>query len=289
MFLTPDGKPFFGGTYFPKRSRYEPAGLRRVAAAGGAGLARAARTSDRAGRRAGSAARPDATGAARAGRAPRRLERRARKPQRGLRDASMRAFDTVNGGFGGAPKFPQPSTLDALLRHAVRGARRCRARRVLLTLRRMAEGGMYDHLGGGFCRYSTDARWLIPHFEKMLYDNGPLLRLYAQGWQLTGDPLLRAGVRGNRRLADARDAVRRRRLLLQPRRRLARARKDVSTSGSAMRSRKRSARMSSPPSPRATGSTHRPTSRAARGTCTWPVRWPRLPTGSAAPKASALR
>jgi uncharacterized protein len=60
---------------------------------------------------------------------------------------------------------------------------------VLLTLRRMAEGGLYDHLGGGFCRYSTDAQWTIPHFEKMLYDNGPLLRLYAQAWQLSGDAL----------------------------------------------------------------------------------------------------
>ncbi len=91
----------------------------------------------------------------------------------------MQAFDAVNGGFGGAPKFPQAPTLDALLRHALDSGDAVARDAVLLSLRRMAEGGLYDHLGGGFCRYSTDARWTIPHFEKMLYDNGPLLRLCA--------------------------------------------------------------------------------------------------------------
>ena len=113
-----------------------------------------------------------------------------------LRDAAMQSFDAVNGGFGGAPKFPQVPTLDALLRHALDSGDAVARDAVLLTLRRMAEGGLYDHLGGGFCRYSTDARWTIPHFEKMLYDNGPLLRLYAQGWQLTGDALLREACEG---------------------------------------------------------------------------------------------
>src|SRR4029077_20461751 len=109
----------------------------------------------------------------------------------GLRDASMHSFDAVNGGFGGAPKFPQASTLDALLRHAVITGDNTVRDAVLLTLRRMAEGGLYDHLGGGFCRYSTDAEWTIPHCEKMLYASGPLLRFYAQGLQLTVDTLFR--------------------------------------------------------------------------------------------------
>lgn len=103
----------------------------------------------------------------------------------------MRAFDTRHGGFGRAPKFPQPSRLEALLRIAVQTHDAAARDAVLLTLQRMAEGGLYDHLGGGFFRYSTDARWLIPHFEKMLYDNGPLLRLYAVAWRLTGEPLFR--------------------------------------------------------------------------------------------------
>ncbi|MBK9609825.1 MAG: thioredoxin domain-containing protein [Betaproteobacteria bacterium] len=77
------------------------------------------------------------------------------------------------------------------MRHAVAAGDDAARDAVLLTLRRMAEGGLFDHLGGGFCRYSTDARWMIPHFEKMLYDNGPLLRLYAEAWQLTGEPLFR--------------------------------------------------------------------------------------------------
>ena len=109
----------------------------------------------------------------------------------GLRATMMGEFDPVHGGFGGAPKFPQPSSLDALLRHAVAAGDAGARDAVLLTLRRMAEGGLYDHLGGGFFRYSTDAQWIIPHFEKMLYDNGPLLRLYAHAWQVSGEPLFR--------------------------------------------------------------------------------------------------
>src|SRR5690606_28850665 len=119
------------------------------------------------------------------------LEELAATAPRALRDALMPSYDAAYGGFGGAPKFPQPSTLDALLRDAVATGDAVARDAVLATLTRMAEGGLYDHLGGGFCRYSTDARWLIPHFEKMLYDNGPLLRLYAEAWQLTGAPLFR--------------------------------------------------------------------------------------------------
>jgi uncharacterized protein len=202
MFLTPDGKPFFGGTYFPKTSRYGRPGfddlLERVAqvwaaqreqvvAQGNelvsalAGTLPARHADDGA----------NAGGGAVSGGRSNAFEQTAAQAGAGLRDALMQAFDAINGGFGGAPKFPHPANLDALLRHAVAGHDEAAREAVLLSLRRMAEGGLYDHLGGGFFRYSTDAQWIIPHFEKMLYDNGPLLRLYAQAWQLTGEPLFR--------------------------------------------------------------------------------------------------
>ncbi len=105
-------------------------------------------------------------------------------------------FDPRHGGFGGAPKFPHPTSLALLLRHWARNrlagkpdAEALHAARH--TLQRMALGGLYDQLGGGFCRYSVDERWAIPHFEKMLYDNAQLLPLYADAWQATGDPLFR--------------------------------------------------------------------------------------------------
>jgi uncharacterized protein YyaL (SSP411 family) len=189
MFLTPEGKPFFGGTYFPKRSRYSLPGfddlLQRVAQAWDTQREPLQAQGDALVRHLGRTLPTPHTGDGD------NLDRTAAQAATGLRDAAMQAFDAVNGGFGGAPKFPQVSTLDALLRHALATGDAAARDAVLLSLRRMAEGGLYDHLGGGFCRYSTDARWTIPHFEKMLYDNGPLLRLYAQGWQLTGDTLLR--------------------------------------------------------------------------------------------------
>lgn len=96
-------------------------------------------------------------------------------------------FDTRHGGFGGAPKFPHPSTLDFLLRCQARHTDAENLHRVLFSLRKMAMGGIYDQLGGGFCRYAVDEAWEIPHFEKMLYDNGLLLALYSQAWQVSGD------------------------------------------------------------------------------------------------------
>ena len=186
-----------------------PAGLRRPARAGGRAVERAASAGRSAGRR-GSCTfwptrRPHAAASSRS-------TRSRRKRPSGLRDAMMQSFDEVDGGFGGAPKFPQPSSVGALLRaaHAQR-RRRARATRCCYTLRRMAEGGMYDQLGGGFCRYSIDAQWAIPHFEKMLYDNGPLLRavrrglaahaatpLYAQSCEQTAAWLMRE-MQGERR------------------------------------------------------------------------------------------
>jgi uncharacterized protein YyaL (SSP411 family) len=99
-----------------------------------------------------------------------------------------RIFDPLDGGFGQAPKFPHPFELDFLLRrHAARESGALEM--VTASLTRMAEGGIFDQLGGGFCRYSVDAHWSIPHFEKMLYDNGPLLALYTDAWRVTEDPL----------------------------------------------------------------------------------------------------
>jgi uncharacterized protein YyaL (SSP411 family) len=109
-------------------------------------------------------------------------------PIRSGREFLLRNYDSRFGGFGAAPKFPHASDLSFLLGHARRGDGRAREA-VLTTLTRMAEGGIYDQLGGGFCRYSVDERWEIPHFEKMLYDNGPLLGLYADAWALSAEPL----------------------------------------------------------------------------------------------------
>ncbi len=182
MFLTPAGEPFFGGTYFPKSPRYGLPGLvdllERVAQtwreqrpeidAQNASLLEAL---------ASTLPRPGAVTEFDAG------------PLVALREMLGRSFDADHGGFGAAPKFPHPTDLAFLLRRVGDDAGREMA---LTTLRRMAEGGIYDQLGGGFCRYSVDAEWSIPHFEKMLYDNGPLLALYADAWALTQEPLFRA-------------------------------------------------------------------------------------------------
>ena len=101
-------------------------------------------------------------------------------------DQLRRAFDDRWGGFGSAPKFPQPTTLGFVLRSAVRG-RPDALEMLTVTLDRMADGGIYDHLGGGFARYATDAAWHVPHFEKMLYDNAQLAQLYTRAWQVTAD------------------------------------------------------------------------------------------------------
>jgi hypothetical protein len=183
MFLTPDGAPFFGGTYFPKLPRYGLPGfvglLERVEA-----LYRS--------RRGEIDQQNQGLIAALARTVPGGSTHHSSFSAAPLTDAVdllASNFDPRFGGFGDAPKFPHPSDLIFLLRRfAAVGDERARDM-VLATLDRMAEGGIYDQIGGGFCRYSVDARWNIPHFEKMLYDNGPLLRLYAEAWALTGRPL----------------------------------------------------------------------------------------------------
>jgi uncharacterized protein YyaL (SSP411 family) len=178
VFLTPDGKPFYGGTYFPPDERHGLPSFRTLLAA----IQDAWRN------------RRD------------EVEKQGAEliehldPLRHLSAAGdiegeellstalatfRSAFDREWGGFGGAPKFPQPMNLEFLLRSAARGNEES-LQIVQLTLDAMASGGMFDQLGGGFARYSVDRYWLVPHFEKMLYDNAQLLRLYARAWLVTG-------------------------------------------------------------------------------------------------------
>jgi uncharacterized protein YyaL (SSP411 family) len=183
MFLTPDGEPVWGGTYFPKVARYGRPGfadiMHEVARLFRDEPQRIAHNRDALMKALATKSRP--TGKVVIG--PRELDATAA--------AIGRAFDHVNGGLGRAPKFPQCSMLELLWRT---GQRRNEARffeLVELTLTHMSEGGIYDHLGGGFSRYSVDERWLVPHFEKMLYDNAQLLELLALAHQRTGDDLYR--------------------------------------------------------------------------------------------------
>jgi len=192
MFLNPgDHMPFFGGTYFPKTPRHGLPAFPEVCR--GAARLYEQRATDIA-RQSGAlrdmlastVPRP----AGHAGKAG--LDGLDDAPIRLGRDLMLRSFDTRHGGFGGAPKFPHASDLAFLLRRADRGDSRednVARNAALTTLVGMAEGGIHDQLGGGFCRYSVDERWEIPHFEKMLYDNGPLLGLYADAWQASGNAL----------------------------------------------------------------------------------------------------
>jgi uncharacterized protein YyaL (SSP411 family) len=184
VFLTPEGVPFYGGTYFPPEDRYNMPGFPRVLT----GVADAYRT------------KPDEvtqTAVALLGEL-RRLGA-ARESGEGLSvdllDRAYRAiarnYDPVYGGFGRAPKFPPAMTLEFLLRTHARTGEPQALEMIVYTCRKMAEGGMYDQLGGGFHRYSTDERWLVPHFEKMLYDNALLSRHYLHLYQQTGEDFYR--------------------------------------------------------------------------------------------------
>ncbi len=173
MFLTPDGAPFFGGTYFPPDDRHGLPSFRRVLA----GVVR--HYQERRGEAAEDGSRVVAALAQMETAAPRgRLD--ADLVVHAVEEIST-YVDPVHGGIGGAPKFPQTACLTLLLR--ARGRPRDLA---LLTLDAMASGGIHDHLGGGFARYATDELWLVPHFEKMLYDNGLLASLYWEAYQVTG-------------------------------------------------------------------------------------------------------
>jgi uncharacterized protein YyaL (SSP411 family) len=183
MFLTPSGEPFWGGTYFPKTARYEKPAfvdvLREVER-----VFREAPQSVEQNRsalmaRLAASSRP-------AGRAV------IGKPELDRIAGQIAGLiDPVHGGMRGAPKFPQPMMLEFLWRAGLRLRDERYFGLVELSLARMAEGGIYDHLGGGFSRYSVDERWLVPHFEKMLYDNALILELLALAWQRSGNSLFR--------------------------------------------------------------------------------------------------
>ena len=190
MFLTPDDlTPFFAGTYFPKEPRYGMPGfvdvLERVAA-----YYRDHREDIR---RQNGSLRDVFSDLVPPGAGDEPLSPAPIDAARGQLESS---FDDKFGGFGGAPKFPHPASIERLLRdwQATAGETEPDLKALFmatLTLKRMSEGGLYDQLGGGFCRYSVDPYWMIPHFEKMLYDNGPLLALTAQAAIATGDGFFR--------------------------------------------------------------------------------------------------
>jgi uncharacterized protein YyaL (SSP411 family) len=173
VFLTPEQLPFYGGTYFPPEPRHGMPSWSQVLQA----IAETWRENAAEIRAGGERIREQLSRAA-------QMEPSAQPFDAGALDAAVArlrgSFDAVNGGFGGAPKFPQTPVLEFLLRHNEREMS-------LATLRAMARGGICDQLGGGFHRYSVDASWTVPHFEKMLYDNALLARAYLHGYRLSGD------------------------------------------------------------------------------------------------------
>jgi len=177
VWLTPEGKPFFGGTYFPPDTRYGRPGFRTILES----LARAWREERDKVEQSGAQVVEQLRHYSQQGN-----EHGEQMGQNALDSAFFafrRSFDARLGGFGSAPKFPRPSVLNFLLRYGNDEAREM----VLVTLRAMAKGGMHDQLGGGFHRYSVDENWFVPHFEKMLYDQAQLAISYLEACQITGD------------------------------------------------------------------------------------------------------
>ncbi|MDQ1446517.1 MAG: uncharacterized protein QOI20_2981 [Acidimicrobiaceae bacterium] len=180
VFLTPDGRPFFGGTYFPSSARGGLPGFTDLLRAVDEAwrnkrdelFEQAEHLSD------AIAVRSTVSVGDRGDLGPAILE--------GGYSQLREMFDAENGGFGRAPKFPMPSNVDFVLRTFVRNGSEATLGMATTTLDAMAAGGIYDHLGGGFHRYSVDPYWLVPHFEKMLYDQAGLLRVYTHAWQVTG-------------------------------------------------------------------------------------------------------
>ncbi len=184
MFLMPDGNPFYGGTYFPPDDRPGLPSFRKILSAVRDGYAQKRDALDKSAEQLkqifeGNLAK------ARGGSAP-----TAQSLELAYR-ALARSYDIRNGGFGGAPKFPATMVMDFLLRYWRRTDTKYALEMVVDSFRKMARGGIYDQIGGGFARYAVDAIWLVPHFEKMLYDNALLVRLGAHLWQATKDDEIR--------------------------------------------------------------------------------------------------
>jgi uncharacterized protein YyaL (SSP411 family) len=185
VFLMPDGRPFYGGTYYPREPRFNMPAFQQILV----GVADAYRQRrdqvEKAASEITQALDRDLLG----------IGGDSSALNADLLDTAaggiLRGFDSRFGGFGGAPKFPQPMNLEFLLRSYARAKNEDALQAVTYTLRQMARGGIYDQIGGGFHRYSVDAYWLVPHFEKMLYDNAQLSRVYLHAWQITRDPFFR--------------------------------------------------------------------------------------------------
>src|SRR3954469_1459309 len=180
VFLTPEGKPFFGGTYFPPDDHYGRPGFKRMLRA----IAQAYREKQGEGTEPADAVMSAITHAesfaGRSGQVSPRI------PER-IAQSALSMFDTQHGGFGSAPKFPHPTALDVVMDQFAHNSDERLKTLFVTTLEKMAKGGVYDQLAGGFHRYSVDERWVVPHFEKMAYDNSELLKNYVHAWQLTGD------------------------------------------------------------------------------------------------------
>jgi uncharacterized protein YyaL (SSP411 family) len=181
MFLTPDGEPFWGGTYFPPSARWGRPGFPDVL------------------RAIAQAYRGERDKVAQSGAQLRNALARLSQPAGGagltlgtadqIAEHLVRQVDRINGGLGSAPKFPETGVFEFLWRAGKRTRNEAMRQAVLVTLDHICQGGIYDHVGGGFARYSVDERWLVPHFEKMLYDNALLIDLLTGAWQETRNPL----------------------------------------------------------------------------------------------------
>lgn len=184
LFLTPDQTPFYGGTYYPPEARYNRPGFKDLLPQ----VAQAYRE------RRHDIAQQNISlreSLASGGPVPQAGTEPGPAPLASALSQLEKSFDPVHGGFGGAPKFPRPSEIAFCLRRYAAEGNEPALEMARQTLRKIADGGINDQLGGGFCRYSVDERWLIPHFEKMLYDNGPLLEQYADAWRCGCDERFR--------------------------------------------------------------------------------------------------
>jgi uncharacterized protein YyaL (SSP411 family) len=178
-FLTPDGKPFYGGTYFPPNDGFGRPSFRRVL------LSIASAYKEKNGDVMEQAKMVEST-IAQAESFAGRSGRISASIIAAIQESAFKMFDPQNGGFGQAPKFPHPSALDLLIERYARNADESLHNLIVTTLEHMANGGVYDQLAGGFHRYSVDERWVVPHFEKMCYDNSELLKNYVHAYQATG-------------------------------------------------------------------------------------------------------
>ena len=179
-FLTPDGRPFYGGTYFPPDDYQGRPGFRRVLQTLAAAYREKHSDVIESADHVMTAIDQAESFAGRSGDVPSGLVESMVK-------SALQAFDSHHGGFGSAPKFPHPSILDLLIDYCGRTDDKQALNVITTTLDRMAQGGVYDQLAGGFHRYSVDERWVVPHFEKMSYDNSELLKNYVHAYELTGD------------------------------------------------------------------------------------------------------